>query len=443
MKSGKQNRRWFLRNLGTATAGMAVLGSIPWAEKIFSQSQPPTLKIGLIDDFTGQGQRGALLSQQGAQLAVDAVNQVGGAGGCYLFELVKADTKTSSTGAVDAANQLINRGDISYVVGPQRTNELLPIQPLFAAAAIPHIMLASTDHTLTDRHSQAPLSLRYSMQDIMQMAPVAKYAVTVSGHKSFFGIAVDNGDGRNAIAAFQQVLEKLGGSLIQSEFYPFGSTDFSTLVAKFKASGADALISSDGLPTSVIALLKEFQLQGLPNDRFYGSIVYDGPTFFSQVGSKGQADGIIFPWFYDDGVAPRAFTGGPPPSHEALVMDQAFVAKTGATAGPTATVQAWAWGAIKLIQQAIEGLIAEQGADTVAKLNPVNELPRATVEQYILKGATGTETGPTFQLTFGDQIGFYACGQADVRCGPATYSGGLLLLQDKDWADDLITGFCS
>jgi ABC-type branched-subunit amino acid transport system substrate-binding protein len=441
MKNEKQSRRRFLRNLGTTTAGLAVLASVPWAEKIFSQSQPTTLKIGLMDDFTGQGQRGAQLSQQGAQLAVDAVNQAGGAGGRYLFELVTADTKTSATGAVDATNQLINRADISYVVGPQRTNELLPIQPLFAAAAIPHIMLASSDHTLTDRHGEAPLSLRYSMQDIMQMAPVAKYGVTANNHKAFFAIAVDNGDGRNAIAAFETVLQKLGGSLVQSEFYPFGSTDFSTLVAKFKASGADALIASDGLPTSVIALLKEFQLQGLANNRFYGSIVFDGPTFFSQVGNKGQADGIIFPWFYDDGVAPRAFTGGPPP-HEALVMDQVFLAKAGAIAGPTATVQAWAWGAIKLIQQAIEGLIAQQGADAVAKLNPVSQLPRATVEEYILKGVAGTETGPHFQLTFGDQIGFYACGQANVRCGPATYSGSLFLLQDKNWADDLISGLC-
>jgi len=441
MKNEKQSRRRFLRNLSTATAGLAVLASVPWAEKIFSQSQPMTLKIGLMDDFTGQGQRGAQLSQQGAQLAVDAVNQAGGAGGRYLFELIEEDTKTSATGAVDAANRLINRGDISYVIGPQRSNELLPIQPMFAAAQIPHIMLASTARTLTDRHGEAPLSLRYSMQDVMQMAPVAKYAVTVKGHKTFFALAVDSQDGRNAITAFENLLPGLNANLIQSEFYPFGSTDFSTLVAKFKASGADALITSDGLPTSVIALLREFQLQGLANDRFYGSIVYDGPTFFSQVGSKGQADGIIFPWFYDDGVAPRAFTGGPPP-HEALVMDQAFVAKTGTIAGPTATVQAWAWGAIKLIQQAIEGLIAQQGVDAVAKLNPVSELPRATVEQYILQVAQGGETGPQFQLTFGDQIGFYACGQANVRCGPATYSGGLLLLQDKDWADDLISGLC-
>jgi ABC-type branched-subunit amino acid transport system substrate-binding protein len=431
-------RRRFLIN-----AGVVVLASAyyPFARPIFAQSSKTPLTIALIADLSGSGQKGGLLSQQSTQLAVDTINQAGGVGGLYSLNLVVEDSKTSATESVNAANRLVNRGDISFVIGPQRTNEILPIQPMFAAAEIPHIMIGSTDRALTDAHASAPLSLRYSPQDIMQMAPLAKHAVS-TGHKKFFALGVDNGDGRDPVLAFESLLGPLGATLMASEFYPFGNTDFSTLIAKFKTSGADALLVSDGLPTSVIALINEYVLQGLALDRFYGSIVFSGDTFFNQVAKKGQAEGIIFPWFYDDGTPLRDFAGLPP-AIEAIALNAAFQAETGKPAGPFATVQAWAWGSVKLVQQAIEGLISQSGSSSVANLHPVRELPQLTVEQFILNVPAGSETGPKFKLTFGDAIGFYGCGQGDVRCGVGTYRAGqLVLLQDRSWTDELITGIC-
>lgn len=431
-------RRRFLSEAARVAVGFGAVMSAP----LRGVSQGGHIKIALITDLTGSNQRGGRLLEEGTRLAVEVVNEAGGIGGRYEFDLVVEDAKTSPTEAVTAANRLIHRGDIGVVIGPMLTNEILPIQPLFAAARIPHIMVGSTDRTLTDRHDAAPLSLRYSPQDIMQMAPMAKYAVTENAHETFFALAVDTGDGRAAIAAFEDALRGLGGELAAREFYPFLHRDFSTLVAKFRASDADALIVSDGVPATVIALFEEFVRQGLALERFYGSIVFGGPTFFDLVASQGRADGMIFPWFYDDGTSRRAFEGGPPPQ-DAVAMSRAFQNAFGQPPGPAAFVRAWGWGSVQLVKQALERLMAEEGEEAIMTLDPVRELPQTMVNEAILKGATGTETGPKFQLTFGDELGFFACGQGDVRGGPATYENGeRLLLADRHWSDDLVAGLC-
>jgi len=407
----------------------------------FSQTSRATLKVALITDLAGTNQKGGNFIREGTELAVDAINKAGGIAGRYNIELIVEDSKTSPTDAVNAANRLINRGDISFVIGPLLSNETLPIQPMLAAANIPHIMVATSDRVLTDRHKEAPLSLRYGAQDIHNFAPVAKYAVTIRKHKKFFALVSDTGDGRAGITAFKEALERLSGSLVQTELYPFLTQDFSTLVAKFKTSGADAFVVSDVVPTAVIAIFDEYVRQGFSLEKFYGREVLGNQTFFELVASKGRADGIVFSWFYDDGTSSREFNGEIP-AIEAMAMSDAFRSKLGQPPGPAGLIRAWGWGAVKLIQQAIEGLIAEKGLNFVSSLDPVKQLPQATAE-YILKGATNTETGPKFKLTFGDKLGFYACGQSDVPGGVATYrKGAPVLLQDRHWADDLIGGLC-
>jgi branched-chain amino acid transport system substrate-binding protein len=408
----------------------------------FSQSSKTVIKLALLTDLTGTNQRGGNYIKEGTELAVDAINKSNGIAGRYTLELILEDAKSSPTEAVNAANRLINRGDISFVIGPLLSNETLPVQPMFAAAGIPQIMVATSDRLLTDRHKEAPLSIRFGGQDLHQFAPVAKYAVSVRKHKKFFALAADTGDGRAGLAAFKEILEKLGGTLLQSEFYPFGSQDFSTLVAKYKTSNAEALVVSDVVPTAVIAIFEEYVRQGLPLEKFYGREVLGNQTFYELVASKGRADGMIFSWFYDDGTSPREFESGETPALEALAMSDAFRARFGQPPGPAGLIRAWGWGSVKLIQQAIEGLIAEKGANSVSALNTVKALPEAVV-QYILKGATNTETGPKFRLSFGDKMGFFACGQSDAPGGVATYRKGVaVLLQDRNWANDLISGLC-
>ncbi len=438
MKTLRVNYIW--RSLGTfALIGLTLVGPSFFS---FSQTAKTVLKIALLTDLTGTNQRGGNYIKEGTELAVDAINKANGIAGRYTLELILEDAKTSPTEAVNAANRLINRGDISFVIGPLLSNETLPIQPMFAAAGIPQIMVATSDRVLTDRHKEAPLSIRFGGQDVHQFAPVAKYAVTVRKHKKFFALASDTGDGRAGLIAFKEILEKLGGTLVQAEFYPFGSQDFSTLIAKYKASGAEALVVSDVVPTAVIAIFEEYVRQGLSLEKFYGREVLGNQTFYELIASKGRADGLIFSWFYDDGTSLREFNGGEPPALEALAMSDAFRTRFGQPPGPAGLIRAWGWGSVKLIQQAIEALITEKSANSIAALNPVKELPEAVI-QYILKSATNTETGPKFRLSFGDKMGFFACGQSDAPGGVATYrKGAAVLLQDRNWANDLISGLC-
>lgn len=439
LKSG-MTRRDFLRS----TAGSVItISALSMSSGLLRAQNSGALKVGLLGDLSGSNQEGGQFLLEAAQLAADIVNELGGMGKTFSVDLIIEDTKTSTSEAVTAANRLISRGDISFVIGPLLSSHHLALQPMFAEAEIPQIIVGSTAREMTDSHDEAPLSIRYSPQDLNQIAPLAKYGIAIRNHTKFFTIAVDNVIGRGAVSALEQVLAPIEGMIVESAFYPFLNQDFSTLVARFKDSDADALLVSDGVPTPVFALVDELTRQGVELERLYGSIVFGGPSFFAQLASQGRADGMIFPWFYDDGSSARSFSGQEPPI-EAIAMSEAFQERLGKLPGASGFVQAWGWGAVKLLDQAIGMLASEIGTDELLALDPVLELPAAIINDVILAGSNGTESGAKFQLTFGDSIGFLSCGQGEVKGGPATYqNGSRLLLEDRNWADDLITDLCS
>lgn len=422
------NRRRFLRYAGVTAALWAVAGP----ERSVGQSLPEKLNVAVFAHMSGAGGTIGLETRDAVMLAAETINQLGGIAGKTKLNVLIEDTRSSAAEAVNAANRLVNRSDISYVIGPWRDDEMLASQPIFAAAGIPQFAFGYATE-FTDDHSKAPLSLRLAMQARIEMPPLAKYAVVVQKHKKLFALASNTNHGRSLIPVFEATLRQLGGSFVRpAQFYAGGTTDFSTLVTQARASGAEGLLALSESGPELVAIAKEYKLQGLTPAKmgFYSHSVIGGGTFVRNVAASGDADGFIFTYDYDDGTDPRQF---PPTSllAQVVAMNQAFFQKFGR---PAARNHAFGWAAVQLIKQAIEGLIAEKGTAAVAKLHPVNELPKETIS-YILAGRI-------FQLTLGDH-GFLGCGQADIRAGVATYrSSGRLLLVDRNWGNDVVTGIC-
>ncbi|HED04142.1 MAG TPA: amino acid ABC transporter substrate-binding protein, partial [Candidatus Fraserbacteria bacterium] len=335
-----------------------------------------------------------------------------------------------------------NRGDVGFVLGPLISVQALATQPIFAAAGMAQIFFGSAEE-FTQQHESAPLSLRYSVQTSIEMAPVAKYAVEVNQQKNFFVLAQNSDVGRSYAAALRAALKQVGGRFVADpEFYPAFNRDFATLMTKVKNSGADALLMGTGLPVEILGALDAYERQGLTPDQvgFYGNITLTNENFFQQAGITGRADGFIFPWIFDDGTDPRDFPRTKP-AEQAIMMTQAFIQRFGHPPTSETELPAWGWGGLHLISAAITGLIAEQGADRLAGMKPVGELPRAAIG-YLLEGAAPDRPGRTLQTTFGD-LGFFSCGQADILVGAATYKHGTRwLLRDRKWAQALVPPLC-
>ena len=415
------SRREFLKLTGVGLAGMglgAVLGRTSWSQL------PATLRIGAMFPLNlAEGSQ----AQEGAELAVQLINAAGGIAGRTQIELVTVDDKCSGSEASKVANDLISQG-VQFVIGNFCSGAALATQPIFAAAGIPQILWAfATELTGASRtENNASLSVRLGPQAKIEMAPLAKYAVVVNGHKRFFAFAQDTGFGRSMVEAFRETLESLGGEFVdEPQFFPiFQLGAIGPIITAAKASGAEAVLGI-GLAPEEIEMVTQFNTQGLREAgmTFYGTDLLND-TAFQEAIPGSDKDGIYFPWVYDNGESPRTFPRRKP-EPGAQKMDEAFREHLGK---PAVRNNGWGWGSIELIRQSIEQL---------GTADPT------TVAQYWLEGATGATTGPVFELPFGN-YGFLACGQANMRTGVGTYVKGVrTLITDRSFGDDVVTELCS
>ncbi len=369
-----------------------------------------TVTVGFALPLTGAAAREGQESLEGAQVAVRLLNEAGGfrvGNRTVRFEIVSEDDRCTPAGGTEAANRLVARR-VRFVGGSFCSSAALAEQPIFAQAGIPQVFYAyATDLTgVARQRAGANLSVRLGPQAATEMAPLAKYAVTVNNHRLFFAMAQNTDFGRSMVAEFRKVLERLGGRLVaEPEFYTFpGTTDFRTILTKARGSGAEALLAI-GLVGEMIGVSLQFRELGLTLG-FYGSDLLEDPAYQDAVGER--ANGFFYPWVYDDGVDPRRFTRTEP-ERMAREMSLTFLntLKKRATRN-----HGWGWGTIHLLKQAME---REGSTD-----------PERVMRRVL--------SGERFELPLGN-YGFLACGQADMRVGVASYVGGRrTLMVDRDFA---------
>lgn len=387
MISVKSRAQRVFRNM---LAMLAVLGVVSMA------AAQGTIKVGFILPLSGAGATEGIPVQEGAELAVSLINAAGGitvGGQQYTFELVFEDDQCNPQAAVDAANRLI-AAQVAFVGGSFCSSAALAAQPLFAAFDIPQFIYAYADDiTGASREaSGATMSIRLGPKALIEMAPLAKYAVVENGHRTFFAMAQNTDFGRSMVKEFKEVVEKLGGSFVaEPEYFAFGATDYRTLLTRARGSGADAILAI-GLANEMIAITLQHDELGIAMP-VYGSDLLNTKPYQDAVGDLD--DGFYAPWFYDNGKTPRAFE---PALDEpmAVELDQAFMEHRGR---PAELNHAWGWGTINLIRQGIE---AAGSTD-----------PKA-VMAVILSGAE-------FDMPYG-RYGFEQCGQANMRAGVAAFS---------------------
>jgi len=431
-------RRRFMQASGAALVGL----SAPFVPTLRAQ-ESRKLSVGAILTLTGGNAPTGTSIRDGARVAVEAVNAAGGVGGRYELELLVEDSRTSQSEAVNAASRLASRGDVSFVVGPIISSFGLAVQPILSAAGIPHIYFGA-DRTFTDQHDRFPLSFNYGSDVALQYAPLAQYAVEERGQGNIYVLAQNNERGQAAIELIRGQLDRLGaGRVVGTDLYPSFNRDFSTLVTKVRNSGADALFLVTGIPAELIGAAQEFVRQGLSFDDlgFYTGQTPNGAAdFWEAVSNAGDADGLIYSWLYASPAMERVFDAPIPSLEQSGEMERAFADVLG-RAPISGQTEAWGWGGLQIIKQAIEGLMAREGEAAVAALDPVRELPRAVASFMLPDG--GSEPGPVFRTPFG-QAGYLPCGQFDTRLGVATFrEGQQYLLEPRGFGEALVGPLCT
>ena len=234
-------------------------------------AQAKTLKIGALYSLSDWMAPGETPAYEGAVLAVDWINGKGGItvkGEKYLLELIVEDTKSSGEGIIAAAQKLIYKDKVHFLIGG--VNSVMNVAA--TTVAEPAGVLRVAQYNCLDPNeisSKTPLTFcpvgttyggaKPAFTYLKEQYPEAtKLAVIHPGDGSM--------DSINKLT--YPIAEKLGLTHIYSGERPVTTVDFAPIVAKALAVKPDALYFSNGWAYHLGSMTKAARAQG-----------YKGPIF--------------------------------------------------------------------------------------------------------------------------------------------------------------------
>jgi len=208
---------------------------------------PATIKIGLNAELTGGVPVVGASCKNGAELAVDEVNNAGGlevGGKKYKIELLIEDNEDKAESAAAAAQKL-NAAGVLLMIGPNASRNAIPASTVAEANKMPMISPWSTNPKTTidpDTGQPKKYVMRACFIDDFQGVVAAKFAMTELGSKKPAVLyAVDSEYNKGIAEIFKRTMEENGILVVAFETYTTGDKDFSAQLTKIKEAGADSL----------------------------------------------------------------------------------------------------------------------------------------------------------------------------------------------------------
>src|ERR1700721_2708043 len=170
-----------------------------------AHAQGATIKIGMCVPVTGPAAEQGLWAQNGAKLALAAVNKAGGVLGKQV-ELVIEDDQTTSPGIVLAFSKLAAQPDIVAFLGSIRSTQVLAMAPdvLKLGKAV---MIGRTNPDLTHMGNQ--WLFRFRPNDSYSGRVIADYGVNTLGKKKWAVLHSTDAFGTAGGKALTEALQKL------------------------------------------------------------------------------------------------------------------------------------------------------------------------------------------------------------------------------------------
>jgi len=250
-------------------AGLA-LGGVAHAE----------IKVGVAGPITGPNAAFGAQLKNGTEQAVEDINAAGGINGEKIV-LETGDDVSDPKQGVSVANKFVGDG-VTLVVGHFNSGVTIPASEVYAENGILFITPAATNPKVTERGLWN--AFRTCGRDDQQGKLWADYAVQHYAGKKIAVVHDKTTYGQGLADAAKGYLNADGVKEVLYEGVNTGEKDYSALVSKIKASGADVLMWG-GLHTEGGLIVRQMRDQGLKTVMMSG----DGITSdeFATIGGDG------------------------------------------------------------------------------------------------------------------------------------------------------------
>lgn len=237
------------RKLFGAAVVALVLGSVSAAAE--------TIKVGIIGPFSGP----FALQGKNFQAGVEAYMALNGrtVNGKQV-EVIYRDLPTANPAQSRAlAQELIVRERVQYLGGVYFTPDAMAITPLLTQANVPLVVFNAAASAIV---TQSPLVVRTSFTTAQTTTPLGKI-VAQRGVKRVISIVSDYAPGVDAETAFKKAFEAAGGQVTEAIRIPLNTTDFSPIMQRVRASGAEALFAFLPSGPTTLGFVKAYNEAGL------------------------------------------------------------------------------------------------------------------------------------------------------------------------------------
>jgi branched-chain amino acid transport system substrate-binding protein len=247
-------------------------------------SQAKEIKIGLITPLSGDVKTYGESVRNSFLIAVEEANAKGGVAGMKITYVIQ-DDRNDATEAANVANLLVNQHRVKAIIGAVTSKATIPVSDIIQAAKIPTLTPTATNPKVTVADGKRKdYMFRSCFIDPFQGMVMAKFArETLKKKHAAVLFDASNDYSKGTAEVFRDGFRKLGGTSAAFEAYGKDDVDFSALLTKVKASGADVMFLPDYY-NKVGLIAKQAREKGL-KVQLVGPDGWDSPDLVKIAGS--------------------------------------------------------------------------------------------------------------------------------------------------------------
>ena len=217
-----------------------------------------TVKIGLINSYTGFVAQAADEAQKGIDLYVKEHEKDLPPG--VKIELLRRDDTSNPEVGKRLAQELITRDHVQLLTGIVLSPVAAAVAPLTAEAKLPMLLSIAAAGAAIPRLS--PYVVRISFTLWQQADPIGKWAAE-QGWKSAYTAVSDFIPGHDSEAAFTKAFTDAGGKIVGSVRFPPANPDFAPFVQRIKDAKPEVVFIFVPAGTQATAMIKAIKDLGL------------------------------------------------------------------------------------------------------------------------------------------------------------------------------------
>ncbi|TAM58521.1 ABC transporter substrate-binding protein [bacterium] len=198
-----------------------------------------TLKIGETDELTGTYAALGRSQQRGEQLAMERWNAKGGVLGRKV-ELVAEDNQADPGVAVQKARKLVNDDKCVALIGT--VSSAVALATSNAAATLNTVFMDAGGHADDITGKNCHWTTFQVCHTTWALTHANGFAIAEKYGKKWYLITPDYAFGHALARGYNDVIQKVGGQIVENDLAPLGTTDFSTYLTKVTAKKPDVLV---------------------------------------------------------------------------------------------------------------------------------------------------------------------------------------------------------